>query len=518
MKASLPLNSSTPRNFQSNLEVSIEKLVPSTKQSNSPKFMQFTSLDDLLNDEDVIASSALIDKVLVSSNNPVPPSTNNRITGKRSHTLSETEFPPMTKASSYYQFPPTTPNAKKFQSNSYNNVSQITCTPTVNHQPTSTTLYNFQPKTLADDYKSTCYVASSLRLDQLMREVEMILNLNDTDNFQRIHMDFNNVEYSWNVFFMKSTHHCQLKLRILQIKPTDTRFNSSSQRRYLLDAVFEDGDKSLYYFLFHLVKDAIVQFEDGFTQQLTYSMQSFGLQDSTSMKSEKSSTENSSKMMKSISITTPPLISNSAGEKILNSVFYSTESNYAILMKWKKDLLQFDFPVLQLEAIKNFLNLCQSSSAQKDFQMFQILESEDLQLISSLLLFFGLKVEANQSMSGFHLVHHDEEVWIKPYIVQIFKCFMGSPRAMNLMSSDVGLRTYLSKVGQVKNPSKLKLIIDDCGELIDAILNYSFSEDYSFVRATPNPTSRPSSTRSVAVHNMDMFSPMKCSSLKSKVY
>jgi hypothetical protein len=237
----------------------------SNTNSNKKETIQFTTLDDLFEDDSIGTSphihNNLLEKPFVPST-PVVCSNGlnnaNRLSGgKRCHVTYETDFPPMHKSTSHQQFP-TTPN-KKLQTNG--NTSGRNSLSSNNLHSTSST---FQPKFLSEEYKNSCYITTSLRLDDILREIDYnFIELNNSESFQRCHYDYNNVEFSYHLFVMKSTHHCQLKIRIYQLKMNDSRFNSAtnsnddcspSSRKYLIDLIHEDGDKSLFYHVFHLIK------------------------------------------------------------------------------------------------------------------------------------------------------------------------------------------------------------------------------------------------------------------------
>jgi hypothetical protein len=237
--------------------------------------------------------------------------------------------------------------------------------------------------------------------------------------------------------------------------------------------------------------------EDGFPI-LSDAIKGFGFQELSTFST--TTTPASSKSNKAIPLKGIGMTSVTA-EKLSNYDFYSLANNKMILMKWKTDLDIMKgtsaSPMVQLEAVKNFLNLCQSSLATCDSKMLSMLEQE-VGLVHVLLPFFLPRKQPAFS-HGYPVVHHDEEIWLKPYIIQILNCFRQSPASLREMSDNEFLKEYLGKVSQVNNPSRLKLIIEDCEDLCKSILYNSVVGGGSNSGKKTNPAL-----------NMDFFSPTKC--------
>jgi len=134
-----------------------------------------------------------------------------------------------------------------------------------------------------------------------------------------------------------------------------------------------------------------------------------------------------------------------------------------------------------------------------DSKMLSMLE-QDIGLVHALLPFF-LPLKLPDVSLGYVVVHHDEEIWLKPYIIQILNCFRTSATSLRTMSDCEFLREYLSKVSQVNNPSRLKLVIEDCEDLCKSILY-----NYPMVGGAGNTKSK----KTNPALNMDFFSPTKC--------
>jgi hypothetical protein len=387
------------------------------------------------------------------------PSNQQKLIGKRSLSfLSEQDFPPIStttaassgkKQQTINYSTATTPTSSSEKKRSFSNPSALSSSAAVSS-------YLFQPKviTLAEREKCSCSLLSSLSCPDIIRSIETTLSeINSpSSSYERIHYEYNSLEYSFHIFYMKASLHCQMKIQLYLTESNDQQqqqkkivtkdgnpiisssspFSPSSPTSKKISLIFmeiryEDGDKTLFYDLYHQIKENLSELDE-MKEQMTL----FDLAKSKQQASTVSTTLPSVNSCSSLPTSAPTTCSISAAlnqlvlskslqdlqqqflssssitstmkesslgnfnktlAKSTNYDFYS--KNRHIFSQWIEGIVATGYPVIQLDSIKNLLDLC-SSSCKNDEKLMKLLET--YRIIETLLTLFKQQQSSDKSV------------------------------------------------------------------------------------------------------------------------